>query len=238
MIPAFNEAKRIAPTLQDVVAHLRRRGGVFELIVVDDGSTDATIDVVRSVAVDAPEISVMSLDVNTGKGAAVRHGVLQSTGAMVVFVDADGATPIAELDRLVDAIDQGAGVAVGSRVGSADGVARVTKLHRRVMGRVFHAVVAMLVPAPVRDTQCGFKLMTRPVADEIFDRVESDEYSFDVEVLARAAEAGVPIAELAVSWTDVPTSSVRLVRDSVAMLLDVVAIRRRIKREPWTGPFG
>jgi dolichyl-phosphate beta-glucosyltransferase len=237
VIPAFNEASRIAPTLRDVVEHLRKRRGPFEVIVVDDGSSDATVDVVRSIAVAAPEVSVVSFDTNKGKGAAVRHGVLRSTGALVAFVDADGATPIAELDRLVDAVHGGAGVAVGSRVGSADGIDRVTKLHRRVMGRVFHAVVAMLVPAPVRDTQCGFKLMTRPAADAIFERVQSDGFSFDVEVLTRAAQAGVPIVELAVSWTDVPTSRVRLVRDSAAMLVDVVAIRRRIRRDPWTGPM-
>lgn len=228
VIPAYNEATRLPAMLDEADAHLSARGNGLEIIVVDDGSTDATAEVAAAWSGQTP-LRVLRAAVNRGKGHAVRMGMLAARGDLVLFADADGATPMRELDRLETALRSGAGVAIGSRALHSGTVVRDTRLHRRAMGRVFHGLVELLVGSSVRDTQCGFKLFTRPVAQRVFAPATSDGFSFDVEILSRVEALGVPVAEIAVDWSDVPSSRVRLASDSASMLIDLVRIRRRLR---------
>ncbi len=229
VIPAFDERDRLPSTLTETAGYLRDRGLTFEILVADDGSTDGTAEVVRGLADDIAGLSVLRADENRGKGDAVRRGVLAARGRRILYADADGATPIAELERLEEALAAGARVAVGSRALPGPGISRRTRLHRRVMGRVFARLVQQLVVPGIADTQCGFKLFDRSAAHELFAASRTNGFSFDVEILALARARGIPVAEVAVSWRDVPRSRVSLVTDSVAMLADLVAIRRRVR---------
>jgi len=225
VIPAYNEESRIAPTIRDIVGYCRSGGRAFELILVDDGSRDGTTSAGRSLAEDFPELRVIRLASNHGKGYAVRTGVINALGSTVLFADADGSTPISEIERLEAALASGADLAVGSRELRADGVQVQAKLYRRFMGRTFHRMVKWLADVGVTDTQCGFKLFRSPVAHDLFSRTMMNGFSFDVEVLLMARRRGYSIAEVPVNWVHQPGSKVRLTRDSLRMAADLFRIR-------------
>jgi dolichyl-phosphate beta-glucosyltransferase len=197
------------------------------LILVDDGSRDRTTATGRSLAEEFPELRVIRLASNHGKGYAVRTGVINALGGTVLFADADGSTPIVEIERLEAALASGADVAVGSRELRATGVRVQAKLYRRFMGRTFHHMVRWLADVDVTDTQCGFKLFRAPVAQDLFSRMVMNGFSFDVEVLVMAKRRGYRIAEVPVNWVHQPGSKVRLTRDSLRMAADLFRIRGR-----------
>lgn len=226
VVPAYNEAERIAPTLRAITDYLDRGPSSYEVIVVDDGSRDSTREVVAELAQAHASVTLLALDKNRGKGAAVRAGVLASRGDEVLFSDADLSTPIAELPRLRAALADGADVAIGSRA-SADSNVVVQPLLRRIQGRVFHAAVRMLGFAAVttlRDTQCGFKLFRRSVARALFQDLTISGFAFDVEVL-ELAHRRFQIAEVPVAWTHASGSKVRPGIDALGMLADLVRLR-------------
>jgi dolichyl-phosphate beta-glucosyltransferase len=225
VIPAYNEEHRIAPTVRAIVDYCRTRSGSFEVILVDDGSQDATTSVGRQLCQECPELRLIRLAANHGKGYAVRTGVVNALGRLILFTDADGATPIEEIERLEGALDAGADVAVGSRALRATGVEVRAKLYRHVIGRTFHFLVERLADGGVKDTQCGFKLFTSRVAQDLFSRMRMNGFSFDVEVLVMARRRGYRIAEVPVNWTHQPGSKVRLTLDSLRMAADLVRIR-------------
>jgi dolichyl-phosphate beta-glucosyltransferase len=225
VIPAYNEESRIGPTIRDIVDYCRTRGRTFELIVVDDGSRDGTSSLARSLAEELPELKLIRLAANHGKGYAVRTGVVNALGRTVLFTDADGATPIREVERLEAAIGDGADVAVGSRALRAQGVQVEAKMYRHVIGRTFHRLVERLADAGVKDTQCGFKLFRASVAQDLFSRMRMNGFSFDVEVLVMARRRGYKVAEVPVNWTHQPGSKVRLTVDSLRMARDLFRIR-------------
>jgi len=239
VIPAFNEARRLPAFLASATAHLDARyPGAFEVVVVDDGSDDDTADVA---AAHPGPVRVLRLPRNRGKGAAVRAGMLAARGALRLFADADGSTPIAEEVRLVAALDAGHDLAVGSRTASGGtrrwtggggapsdaGVVWHVRPHRHWSGRVFARIVTRLTGVPVGDTQCGFKLFRDYAALLLFPLVQCEGYAFDVELLALARQLDLRTAEIAVRWHEVPGSKVRLVRDALRMRADVRDIRRR-----------
>jgi dolichyl-phosphate beta-glucosyltransferase len=236
VIPAFNEESRVGPTLRDYVAYCRASARRAELIVVDDGSLDRTSAVVNSLASEFPEIRLIRLAENHGKGHAVRSGVVNAQGKLVLFADADGATPLPEIERLEAALADGADVAIGSRALNDTRVRVNAKLYRRVIGRVFHGMVEMLTVPGVKDTQCGFKLFRGPVAHDLFSRMRIRGFSFDVEVLMMAQRRGYRIAEVPVNWTHQPGSKVNLVTDSVRMLRDLFVIRGRYMSGQYNSP--
>lgn len=236
VIPAFNEQSRLAPALQEILDYLRGRGGSFEVIVVDDGSRDGTAAVVRRLSEDAPELRLVRLAANQGKGYAVRTGVMNATGSQVLFADADGATPIAEIERLQAALREGADVSIGSRAVPSTEVRVRAKWHRRLIGRFFHLLVSTLTVAGIRDTQCGFKLFRGPVAHDLFSRMRMNGFSFDVEVLLMAQRGGYRVAEIPVNWHHVPGSRVSLVRDSLRMARDLFIIRANATRGLYDQP--
>jgi len=236
IVPAFDEESRLAPMAREAVAHLRARRRSFELIVVDDGSTDGTARLVARLAEECREVRLIRLASNSGKGYAVRTGVVNARGRLVLFADADGATPFAELDRLEQALAAGADVAIGSRARLAAGVQVKAKLYRHLMGRTFHALVRMLTVRGIADTQCGFKLFRGEVAQELFSRMRMKGFSFDVEVLMMAQRRGYRIAEVPVNWTHQPGSRVRLAADSARMACDLVRIRANLLSGEYQAP--
>ncbi|HEV8449588.1 MAG TPA: dolichyl-phosphate beta-glucosyltransferase [Gemmatimonadaceae bacterium] len=236
VIPAYNEVARLPATLRDLQAFLDRDGRRAEVIVVDDGSTDGTSEVVRRIEADDDRIRLIRLPQNRGKGYAVRTGIVNTAGRLVLFADADGATPFEELARLETQIAAGARIAIGSRA-IPDGATRVeARFYRRVAGRLFHAVVRLYAIRGFVDTQCGFKLFDAPVAHDLFSRMRMTGYSFDVEVLLMALRAQYPVAEVPVNWVHQPGSKVRVVRDGLRMALDVMRIRANAARGMYDQP--
>jgi dolichyl-phosphate beta-glucosyltransferase len=236
VIPAFNEETRVGPTLRDYVAYCRGRRLRSELIVVDDGSLDRTSAVVNSAAAEFSEIRLIRLAENHGKGHAVRSGVVNARGKLVLFADADGATPLSEIERLEAVLADGADVAIGSRALADTRVKVNARLYRRVIGRIFHRLVETLTVPGVKDTQCGFKLFRGPVAHDLFSRMRIRGFSFDVEVLMMAQRRGYRIAEVPVNWTHQPGSKVNLVTDSARMLRDLFVIRGRYMSGQYNSP--
>jgi dolichyl-phosphate beta-glucosyltransferase len=225
IVPAFNEADRLPATLRSIRGFLDETGRSAEVIVVDDGSTDATSAVVRDIASADERLTLIRLPQNRGKGYAVRTGVVNAAGERVLFADADGATPIEEISRLEARLDAGAQVAIGSRGIKDEAVTVRAKINRRLAGRIFHQLVRHLTVKGFVDTQCGFKLFTAPVAQELFSRMRMDGFSFDVEVLLMAERRGYRVDEVPVNWTHQPGSKINVVADGIRMASDLFRIR-------------
>ncbi len=222
VIPTYNEKRRIVPTIAAIAAHLCETGRPWEMVVSDDGSTDDTVELVRSLGM--ANLTILAPGHNLGKGHAVRAGVAASRGGLVLFTDADLSPPIGELDRLVDAVRDGADIAIGSRAAPGAEV-RARSLLRRQMSTTLRGLVKGVTGLGVRDTQCGFKLFTRDVADELFDLQTLDGFSFDLELLYLAERSALRIAEVPVKWIDAPGSKVRAGRESLRFLRDLAGIR-------------
>jgi dolichyl-phosphate beta-glucosyltransferase len=234
VVPAYNEERRLPPTLIDMIDFLDSRGDSYEVIVVDDGSSDLTADVARKFERVRSQVRLIQLARNSGKGHAVRVGVLNSRGARILFADADGATPIKELTRLTTALDEGADVAVGSRAKASKDTKVRTSFHRKFLGRIFNGCVNAFILPGIADTQCGFKIFTRDAAQFLFRHQRSDGFSFDVELLFIARRVGFTIQEVPVNWRNIPGSKVSLVWDSARMLRDIFRFRflhRHISKE-------
>jgi dolichyl-phosphate beta-glucosyltransferase len=233
IIPALNEIDRLPRFLETVARHFREAGkGPYEIIVVDDGSSDGTSEMLKELGADWPQLRCLQHSVNRGKGAALRTGLLAADGACLLFADADGACPIGEVQALRRAIESGADIAVGSRRVAAPDVKRTRSLGRGLAGRLFSLVAQGLLKPPVRDTQCGFKLVRRSAALRLINLCQENGYLFDLEFLLLARRMNLKIVEVGVSWHDVAGSKVRLVRDATAMALGVWRIRRRLSGIP------
>jgi dolichyl-phosphate beta-glucosyltransferase len=228
VIPAYNEAARLPPYLKDVVAYFDGRDVGYEVLVVDDGSTDGTAERVREIAAGRRFIDVHVLPANRGKGRAVREGMLRTRGALRLMADADGATPIGEVERLEAAVRGGADLAVGSRVLDDPAVHRQVRLHRKLAGYVFNFTSRCLGVSGVVDTQCGFKLFRGTVAEALFREVRTDGFGFDVELLLLAQRRGYRIVEVPINWADQPGSKVGVLKDGPRMLLDIARARARL----------
>ncbi len=233
VIPAYNESARIGPYLDEVRVYLTAAyPRDHEVLVVDDGSADGTADLVRGAAARWPWLRLEQHRANRGKGAAVRTGVLASTGRRILFADADGATPIAEERRLSAAIAAGASVAVGSRHIPGPGVIRERHRRRALAGFLFAGTARTLVGVGVRDTQCGFKMFDGAVGRMLFDAGTERGYLFDIEVLALARRWGYEVAEVPVNWSEREGSKVRFFRDSLRMFAGLWRLRSQLRLQP------
>ena len=238
VIPAYNEAARILPSLRAITAYMRDRGQPYEILVVDDGSTDATASVVEALLASTPEIRLLRNPRRQGKGAAVRQGMREAVGRLQLFADADGATPIQELAQLEQALTAGADLAIGSRALASrlPGYAIKARLHRTLLGNLFNRIVRLSGLRGIADTQCGFKLFRRPIAQDLFSVSSIDGYSFDLELLYIARQRGYHIAEIPVNWSDQPGSKVHALRDGLSMLRELALIKRKNAKGRYAAP--
>jgi dolichyl-phosphate beta-glucosyltransferase len=224
VIPAYNEAERLEDTMREVLAWAEGRD--VEIVVVDDGSSDATPRLLEAIARDDTRVRPIRLTENLGKGAAVAAGVLAARGDFVAFFDADLAYPLDQLDALVAPLREGADVAIGARDLHAENTTRYGAV-RRVATAVFNGLVTATLGLRVRDTQCGFKAFRRSAGRALFSAVTIRGFGFDVEMLFLAARWGLSIARVPVRMRRHGSSSVRIVHDSVEMAGDLLRIRLR-----------
>jgi glycosyltransferase involved in cell wall biosynthesis len=227
IIPAFNEEQRLGPTLERIRSYLEeRRWDRAEILVVDDGSTDATVEVAQKVGDKDSRVRLLRNPGNRGKGYSVRHGMLEATAGWLLFTDADLSAPIEELDKLLIAVrKQGVEVAIGSRAVDRSLIGVRQSAFRENAGRLFNLFMRLATGLPFWDTQCGFKLFEREAARRVFRRQRLTGFGFDVEVLFIARLLGYGIVEVPVRWDHAPGTKVSMVRDSLRMFTDLARIR-------------
>lgn len=234
IIPAYNEEKGIGKHLEDVLAFLKEENLDGEILVVDDGSQDQTIKRVEEISKNHPQVKVIPISENRGKGHAVRTGLLRAKGEVCGFTDADQATPIGELKKVLTCFENSkVDVVIGSRAKFGKDAQVEAHLHRRIIGRVFNLILLAVVGVKdlegkaIQDTQCGFKWMTQKAAAEIIPPMTIDGFAFDVEMLYLANRKNLAVAELPINWVDRDESRVNLLLDPIKMFLQVCQIPLR-----------
>ena len=234
VVPAYNEFLRIGKSLESIRRYLESKDFASELIVVDDGSTDRTPELLREVAASFPAMRVLRNEPNRGKGFSVRRGVLDARGELILFTDADLSAPIEDADKLLEAIKSSqADAAVGSRALERELVGTHQPWLREYAGRSFNLLVRLFTGLSIRDTQCGLKLFGRVATRRAFELQRGTGFGFDPEVLFLIQRLGGKIVEVPVRWNDDPATKVHLLQDSAAMALDLVRLRWRA----WTGQY-
>lgn len=232
IIPAFNEETRLPATLEAIEAWRRSHTLTSEVIVVDDHSSDGTVDLVRRFGAAHPGVRVLTQEQNLGKGAAVKAGMLAAMGDYRVFMDADNSTPIDEADRFFPYFEGSVDghrydMVIGSRRVSGAELARRQPPHREAAGRFYSLLVRTFLISGYLDTQCGFKMFTAKAAEALFSRQTIPGFGFDIEILYVAVNVlGYRVREAPIHWTDSPVSRVRLLNDSTRMFLDILQIRK------------
>jgi glycosyltransferase involved in cell wall biosynthesis len=231
ILPAYNEQARLPYTLSEVHAYLRREHIDCEIIVVDNGSRDATSAVVQQAMLNSPCLRLVRTD-RRGKGIAVRTGMRAARGEVLLFGDADLSWSVEDLTRFMGLVSGGSTVVIGSREGQ--GARRIGEpAYRHLMGRVFNRVVQSLAVPGIEDSQCGFKAFAADAAREIFSRQRIDGFGFDVEVLYLARALGYQIQVVPLRWEHKENSRVAPMRDTLAMLTDVL----RVRLNRWRGLY-
>lgn len=224
VIPAYNEANRIANTLKKIREYLDRQDFSSEIIVVSDGCTDLTDLCATEALKNWPNFRLLSRVENKGKGYSVKEGILDSRGHLILFSDADLSTPIEELDNFLPWVDE-YDVLIGSRALPDSGVQVHQSFFRESMGKIFNLFVKLLVLRGIKDTQCGFKLFHRQAALDIFRRIKLKRFSFDVEALYLSRNLGYRIKQLPVVWRNSPESRVHIFSSSMEMFWNLFRIR-------------
>ncbi len=225
VIPAYNESRRIRPTLDAILRHTTAQGWNAEILVVDDGSTDDTADVIREYARRHAQIHLVQNPGNRGKGFSVRNGMLHAQGEVCLFTDADLSSPITEAQKLFDAIRAGADLAIGSRWLRAELQTERQPLYRQLFGRIFNLLLRLFLGLRYRDTQCGFKAFQREAVQRIFPLQRIERWGFDPEILFLARRMGMQVAEIPVLWAHSEGTRLHPFRDGLHMFADILHIR-------------
>jgi dolichyl-phosphate beta-glucosyltransferase len=237
IIPAYNESERLTVSLPKVLDFLGTQTWDAEIIVVNDGSTDTTADVVRRFALLHPEIRLVDNPGNRGKGYSVRNGMLQAQGDVLLFTDADLSSPITEASKLFEAIEAGADVAIGSRWLRAELQTERQPWYRQLYGRLFNLALRIVLGLKYRDTQCGFKAFTRAAAHTVFTRQRVERWGFDPELLFLADRFKLRTAEVPVEWAHDHRSKISPVRDGLRMGVEMLSVRWNDMKGLYKEPF-
>jgi len=236
VLPCFNEAGNIRKNIEEIFRYLERNNPNYEIIAVNDGSTDDTLSQLRNIKKEYPQIPlrIVNFKRNGGKGRAVKAGILRSRGEITMFMDADQAIPIQELAKFLVSINEGNDIVIASRFIAKIKILRPVLWYRSVMEKVFRLLrMAIINNYDIQDTQCGFKVFSREAAQKIFPRLTVKGWSFDVEVIFLAKKMGLKIKELPITLQNPQESHIRIVRDSVNMFLDLI----RIRLNNWQGRY-
>ncbi|HEV2645728.1 MAG TPA: dolichyl-phosphate beta-glucosyltransferase [Acidobacteriaceae bacterium] len=225
VIPAYNEGARIELTLERVMTCVETQGWDAEVLVVDDGSSDPTPQIVERWMERYPRLHLVKNEGNRGKGYSVRNGLLQAAGDVVMFTDADLSAPMEEAERLLAALEDGADVAIGSRWLEKTRQTIHQPLYRRFFGRCFNWVTRTVMGLPFKDTQCGFKAFKRPAAQVIFRLQRIERWGFDPEILFIARKLGYEVHEVPVTWGHDERSRMSYLKDGMKMLEEMAIIR-------------
>lgn len=232
VVPAYNEERRLPVSLQKMLEHFKNIPYELEVLAMIEKSKDKTVEVSQAVIKNDPRFYVIDNKVQRGKGFAVRTGMARATGDLIFFMDADLSTPLDEIGTFIKhfADNPSVDVAIGSREHSRSQIVKSQHPLRKNMGRIFNKFVQLLAGGGITDTQCGFKAFRREAAYEIFSRQKLDGFAFDVEVLMLARALGYKIDVLPVKWVNDEDSKVRIVRDSLKMLRDLIKTRWLVSR--------
>jgi dolichyl-phosphate beta-glucosyltransferase len=231
IIPAYNESARVGTTLDKVLAHVAQLGWDAEIIAVDDGSRDNTVEIIRSYAEKNPRLRLLQNPGNRGKGYSVRNGMLHARGELLLFSDADLSSPIEEADKLFAAIAGGADIAIGSRWLRRDLQTQRQPFYRQIFGRIFNLMLRITLGLRFKDTQCGFKAFTRRAAKTIFPLQKIERWGFDPELLYLARKLGFKVVEVPVEWAHSEGTRISPLRDGTRMFAEMLKIR-------WNGLSG
>lgn len=225
VIPAYNEHRRIGDTLRRVLDFMHEQNWSAEIVAVNDGSRDDTAEIIGGFANDNPEIRLVNNPGNQGKGYAVRNGMLNARGQVLLFTDADLSSPLSEAPKLFAALEAGADVAIGSRWLDPSLQFQRQSLKRRIYSRTFNLYLRVLLGLPFRDTQCGFKAFTRRAAEMIFPMQRISRWGFDPEIIYIARKMKLKVAEVPVVWGHDERSTLHPLQDGIRMGLDALRVR-------------
>jgi len=225
VLPAYNESERIAASFDKLLEYAREHAWKVEIIVVNDGSTDDTADIVRRYAAQHPSLRLIENPGNRGKGFSVRNGMLHARGDILLFSDADLSSPIQEADKLIAALQAGADVAIGSRWVRKELQVVRQPLRRRMLGRLFNLALRIVLGLNFKDTQCGFKAFRRPAAELVFTQQQIETWGFDPELLYLASKAGLRIVEVPIYWAHSEGTRLHPLRDGIRMFAQLFQIR-------------
>lgn len=233
IIPAYNEAERIPATLVDMDKRLASVDYSYEILVVNDGSSDATASVVKNMAKMVRNLKLIDLKDNAGKGGAVKQGMLLATGRIRLFTDADNSTSIDQFEKMIPLFKEGYGVVIGSRALKGATLDPPEPLYRRIIGKALNFLVQLFLLPGIWDTQCGFKAYTDEAAEKIFTLSKTSGWGFDVETLALATRLGFRIKEVPVHWVNDTRSHIKF-SGGLQFLKETAIIRWRL----WRNGYG
>ena len=225
VIPAYNESARLGASLEKVLAYVHAQGWDAEVIVVNDGSRDNTADIVRAFAAKDPALRLVENPGNHGKGYSVRNGMLNARGRIVLFSDADLSSPIEEAPKLLQALDNGADIAIGSRWLRAETQTQRQPLHRQLFGRIFNLVLRLTLGLQFKDTQCGFKAFKQPAVQAIFPLQKIERWGFDPEILFLAKKLKFRTQEVSVAWGHSGGTRINPLVDGSRMVMEMLRVR-------------
>lgn len=231
ILPLYNETQRLPAGLESVRQYLNGRNEATEVILIDDGSTDQTKDLVERLIADDPRFTLIAYPINRGKGHAVKMGMLAATGAVRLFADIDMSVPIARADEFLDAIEAGHDIVIGTRKVSQSSVVVHQPRYREVLGEIFRKFAQRVFAPGISDFTCGFKAFRAQAAQAIFSKSQIPRWSFDAEILFLASQWGFRIHEIPVSWTNSPSTKVNLLVDVGRSLIELLQIRWNWFRE-------